>query len=248
MFSLHAFTASMATSTALGNVAAASDPVAAVSGNFMYVPALSNLIGAYAIGATLGRAQLQSPSLVAFAPYDISPVDAGTDPATPLPITLHPASPLKLVTDEPLQALVTNTVNETDTVFVFLSDGALAPVSGAILRVRATFTSSATGYSWQNSTITLTNQLAEGTYNLVGARAEGVHALAARFVFPGSNNAYRPGFICTGTKAKIEPREFRNGELGVWGTFSNRVLPTVDCMTDGNSETVTLILDLIKTA
>lgn len=248
MFTLHAFSATTSSPSSLTNIAAVSDPVAAISGNFLYVPVLNNLIGAYAIGSNLTRAQLQSPTLASEVPYDITPIDSGTQPASPLPILLHPADPIKLTTDEPLQALVTQTSSVPASVFVFLSDGALSKVSGPIIRCRATFTSSGTGYTWQNASLTLTNQLAEGTYNLVGARAEAVHLLAARFVFTGGNNTTRPGFVCTGTAAKLEPVQFRNGELGVWGTFSNRVLPTVDSMSDGGTETVTLILDLIKTA
>lgn len=247
MFSLHVFSSTVGTSTALTNVVPAADPIAAINGNFLYPQVLTSLIGTYALGSTILRAQLQSPSLIAIQPYDILPVDANTDPASPLPIHLHPTSPIKLVTDEPVQALITSSGNNAETVAMWLSDGPITPVTGAIIKARVTATSSATGYSWQNAALTFTNALAEGTYQLVGARFEGANLIAARFVFPGATVNVRPGIICTGTASKLEINEFRNGYLGVWGTFTNRVPPTVDFMSDGSSNSVVGVLDLIKT-
>lgn len=248
-FSLHAFaTTTSGTYGSLTNISPVSDPVLATSGNFLFVPTLNNLIGAYGGGAAILRGQLTAPSLLADVPYDITPVDANTIPAADTSIAMHVQDPIALVTNEPLQGLVTTGSNSTAAIGIFLSDGPLAKVSGRILRVRATFTSSATADSWQNAAITLTNQLAEGTYNLVGARAEGAHLKLFRFVFPGGNNATRPGAIASNGKGGVnsDARIFRDGNMGVWGTFSNRVLPTVDSISDGTSETVTLILDLIK--
>lgn len=251
MFTLHAFaTTTSGTYSSLTNIAPPSDPVLALSGNFLYVPVLNNLIGAYAFGAAIQRGQLSTPSLLADVPYDITPVDAATIPAAVTLVNIHPEDPIALVTDEPLQALVTTGSNSTATIGIWLSDGAIAKVSGRILRVRGTFTTGSTADVWSNASLTLTNQLAEGTYQLVGARAEGSHGKLFRFVFPGGTNATRPGAIFSNARggvSNIDPI-FRNGNLGVWGTFSNRVLPTIDNMTDGNSETATLIMDLIKTA
>lgn len=244
---MHAFSASQATSSVLTNLPAAADPVASTSGNYLYVPLLNNLFATFGLGATLGRLQLQSPSLLAIQPYDVSPVDAAALPSSPLAIEMMQTSPFKLTTDEPLQCLVTNGGTENDAAFVFLSDGPIAPVTGEIIRARATATSSSTGNTWQNATITMTNPLAEGTYNLVGARLEGSHLIAGRFVFPAGAATTRPGCIATNSVSKLSYEAFRDGNLGVWGTFSNRVLPTIDLWSDGTSETVTMILDLIKT-
>lgn len=245
-FSLHLFTASQASTTAMTNIAAAADPVASVNGNFLYVPVLNNLIGAYSLGADNVRAQLQSPTLLANVPYDITPVDQNALPSTPLPILLHPADPIKLTTDEPLSALVSQNGTAQVGVYVFLADGALAKVSGEIFRVRATVSTGTTADAWVNAAMTLTNQLAEGNYNLVGCRAECVNAKAVRFVFPGGTNATRPGCPVSTSVTKPGERLFRNGELGVWGTFSNRVLPTVDYVGNGTADTIVLTLDLIK--
>ncbi len=249
MFSLHGFASSTAAAASLPNQVPLVDPVAAVSGNFLYVPTLNQLIGAYACGVGLLRAQISTPSLLADVPYDITPVDLAAVPSSTVPVNMHQFDPIALVTNEPMQALMTHTNTEYDSIFVFLADGPIAKVSGRILRVRATFTTGTSQTSWNNAAITLTNQLAEGNYQLVGARVEGAHVLAARFVFPGANNSVRPGLIASTVKNAIDPDfVFRNGNLGVWGTFSNRVLPSIDHVTYSTSETAVLIMDLIKTA
>lgn len=249
MFHLLTFASSTpGTYGTLTNVAPPSDPVAATSGNFLFVPTLNQLIGAYVAGTNILRMQISTPSLLADVPYDVTPVDTGALPSVATPINMHPEDPIALVTDEPLQVLVTTGGTAKIYPLVWLSDGALSKVSGRIIRARATFTSGTTTASWNNASLTLQNQLAEGNYNLVGARAEGAHIAAFRFVFPGGNNNVRPGAIASnGATGTSSPDNFfRNGNLGVWGTFSNRVLPTIDHLTDGTSETVTLILDLIK--
>ena len=246
-FTLHGFGSSSAAAATLAAQPPLTDPVAAINGNFLFVPTLNNLIGVYANGAGILRAQLTSPSLLAEVPYDATPVDAAAVPSASRPMNMHPSDPIPLVVDEPLSALVTHANTEYDNVFVFLADGALSKVSGKIIRVRGTFTSGTSQTGWSNSQLTLTNQLAEGNYQLVGARFEGAHGIAARFVFPGGTNATRPGAIFSTTDSAMGRDEmFRNGTLGVWGTFTNRVLPTIDCVTDGTSETAVVIMDLIK--
>jgi len=247
MFTLHAFASTTPIASTLTNMTPVSDPVLSISGSFAFVPGLNNLIGIYGIGSGLLRLQASTPSMLTDVPYDVTPVDTGSLPRAVLPLNLHVEDPIPLVTDEPIQVLATASGGTVAEAFVFLSDGPLSKVSGKIIRVRATATSASSVDAWANSALTLTNQLAEGSYNLVGARFEGDHILAGRFVFPGGNNANRPGAIGSQFKYSSDAiHPFRNGNLGVWGTFTNRVLPTVDLYSDGTGETVTVILDLIK--
>jgi hypothetical protein len=249
MFSVHGFATTTAFSvTTLTNIAPISDPVLAISGNYAYVPSLNFLLGVYGMGTGLTRMQLTTPSLQALVPFDVTPIDAAADPSSPLPVLIDPKNPLALVVNEPIQILETGTGTSNVYGIVVLGDGPQTPVTGAIQHVRGTIATTGTAGGWYNGAITLTNQLAEGTYNLVGCRVEGVHVVAARFVFPGQNNSVRPGLICAGGVGKFDALNlFRNGNMGVWGTFSSRVLPTVDTLTDGTGETATIILDVIKT-
>lgn len=250
MFSLQAFASTTNIGTSLTNMTPVSDPTLAISGNFAFIPTLNQLIGVYGLGANLLRVQLSTPSLLANVPLDVTPIDTNNLPANPSPLLMFADAPIPLVVDEPLQVLATATQSGASDgeVFVFTADGPQAPVTGQIIRCRATVTTVGTKDSWLNAPLSLTNQLAEGNYQLVGARIEGSHVKAARFVFPGSSNSTRPGMIASQFKYSVRDDDpFRSGRLGVWGTFSNRVLPTVDTLCDGTGETATLILDLIKT-
>ncbi len=164
MISLHAFSANQATSTALSNLApAAGDASIASSGNLMFIGPLNNLLGAYALGATLTRAQLQSPTLLNLAPYDVTPVDEAALPTDNTPLTLQLGSPMSLTTNEGLEAYVINADTENNTVLVFLSDGPVSPVNGKIFHARGTITTGTGGVTWTNAAITLSSNLPNGT-------------------------------------------------------------------------------------
>lgn len=247
MFSLHAFVASTTNATTLQNLAPLADPSISITGNFMLIPALNNILGIYASGANLSRATLQAPSLFDNTPFEVRHVDPNVLPTSPVPMEYFGENPVKIVVNDQLQVKTIGTASGYQNVFVLLADGAAAPVTGEIVHERFTFTSSATGNSWQNAAITLDDTLPTGTYNVVGMSLQGAHLIAGRLVFPGASNSVRPGCIANQNKASITvPDVFTNGKLGVWGTFDSRVLPTIDHITDGNTETAIGYLDLIK--
>lgn len=250
-FHLSAFYGAVPTSTtAVTNINPVSDPVMFTSGSQLYLGTLSNLIGAYALGNTSKRSQVTTPSLLSLSPYEVNPIDSGTVPSNLIPLQLNPTNPIKLVSGEPLTFGISNDASSGNTELsgvVFLSDGAVAPVTGNIIRWRATATTSSTAGVWTNNTLTFSTSLAEGTYSVVGMRIEGAHAIAGRLVFQNSSNI-RPGCIAVGSAAKLDYELFRNGNLGTWGSFTNLTPPTIDFLTDGTSETAAIYLDLIKTA
>lgn len=251
MFSIYAFHTKLASSTTAATaLTPVTDSIATVSSPYLYVPALNNLIGGYLIGQGADQAYIQTPTLLNIANYRVAPIDTGAaDPGSPLPIRLRPASPVKLTQNEGMQFFSdnANASNQYDTTgIVFLADGALAPVTGDIRTVKCTVTTSATGFSWINEALTFVDNLPAGSYNLVGMRVEGAHVLAARVVFQGSASV-RPGCIGTGSATKLDAEVFRNGNLGVWGSFTAFNPPSLDIMTDGTSETAVVFLDIIKT-
>lgn len=236
--------------TALTPLTPVSDPVSFTSGNQLFLGPLSNFIGGYVLGNAAKRAQFSTPSLLSLSPYEANPIDANATPSSPVALQLNPTNPIKLVSGEPLTVSTTNdaaTGATTMSAVAFLSDGAIAPVNGNIIRWRATATTPATGYAWGNATLTFSTSLAEGTYQIVGARVEAAHGIAYRFVFQNSASI-RPGGLCVGSAAALDYPAFRNGMLGAYGTFTNLTPPTVDFITDGTSDTADIYLDLIKTA
>lgn len=239
---------STASNAALTAITPIPDPHVTVSGNDIRVPAaLPNLLGVATMinsaAATL-RSELQSPSLRAVVPFDVSPITNGlVFPSTPGFNQMF-FSPVPLVANEGLDAYTQNGASVVNRTFIWLGDGAVKPTSGKIYTVRATATASLTTATWVNSgALTFASTLPAGHYQLVGLRSWSANQCAARVFFVGYT--WRPGCIAATAESTIEWPIFRFGGLGVWGEFDNTTPPTVDFM--GITDTAeTLFVDLIK--
>lgn len=252
MFSVHAYSATVASSTSptYSNLTPVTDPILTISGNNFYVGALSNLIGAYMLGATADKTKIESPSILNFAPQQVTPVDGAALPTDTLLKTTHPLNPIKLVQNEGINFQTSNSSSSAtfDGVgLIYLSDGALAPVTGDIRTVRATFTSGGSNDAWVNSALTFDTNLPAGSYNLVGCRVENAHGKFYRIVFQG-NASVRPGGVCVSDSDAADTPNSRRGEMGSWGTFTNFNPPSIDCIDDGTGTASKVYLDIIKTA
>jgi len=250
MFNVHAFYKSLplqATPTYI-NLTPLSDPIATVNANLLYVGELNNLIGALMLGSTAGKSKVETPSLLNIAPFQVIDIPQSDLPVADMELELQANSPFKLVTNEGIQFFSsnTNTTTASPTIgLVFLSDGALAPVTGEIVHARATVVTSANADSWENSKLAFDTVLPAGNYEVVGARLEGDNVKAFRFVFQG-NTSSRPGsFAALGVNGN-DVKGARNGGWGVWGSFNQFTPPTIDVITNGTSETAVLYLDIIK--
>src|SRR6266702_3005832 len=83
MFTVVAWSASV-DQAALAAIAAVADPHVRINGNDVIVPTeIANLVGAYANGVNITRAQLVSPSLRRLLNPEIAPVDINALPTTP---------------------------------------------------------------------------------------------------------------------------------------------------------------------
>lgn len=240
---------STASNAALAAITPIPDPTLRVAGNDFYVPStLNQIVGGAALinsaAATL-RAQIQAPSLRATLNFDISPIVNGLIFGS-LPKCFRMwDTPLQLQTNEPLDVYVQNGASVMNRALLILADGPLKPVSGKIYTVRATGAATLVTASWVNTSLTFSQTLPTGTYQVVGFRAIGANMVAARIFFVGS--AWRPGCFANNLQNDDQWSDFRWGNMGVWGQFDNTVPPTVDCLgiTDTAQE---FEFDLIKTS
>ena len=248
-FDLIGYTESQDSAT-LVNVAAIADPNQTVNGDNVRVPDKFNKIGAvYALGPNLTQIELQAPSLLKRLNPNFRPLDLAAEPSSPTPLTNMFDNPLSLKTGENLTALAAEDAAGASraTVMVFLVEGALAPIKGSeVITVRATGTTTLVANAWSNGTITLDDNLEEGTYALIGARGEAAGLQAFRFVFKGQSP--RPGAIGYDAASDLENTIFRKGGLGEWGRFTQDNLPTVDYLSNSADTAETLWLDLQKVA
>jgi len=231
------------------NLAPVVDPTVSISGNFLYVPELNNLVGYYILGgSTATGCYIQSPSLRRLLNLDVGNIELALVPTNPNLVQLFPLVPVALERYEGLEVLLNAdpTEAETHTAILFFSDGAIAPVSGDIRTVRASASISATAGEWKEGALEFRQTLPVGTYQVVGARVVGENIVAFRFVVIGY--AWRPGGIAVASRDKQDPPYQRRGGLGIWFTFDARTPPSLEILTAGSSTSQEVYLDLIKIA
>ena len=249
-FTLIGYTASQDTSGVLTTTAAMADPHVRVSGNDVSIPSdLSSVGGVYAIGATMTRAALVSPSIRRRYPFEIFPVDAAATPTDPWHFHDVAQSVIALDVDESLnfQFAESGAGAQRGSGFVWLSDGPITPdTQGEIFTIRATGTTTLTAYAWTNCTLTFNDTLPAGTYEILGMHAFSTGAIAARLVIP--QYAWRPGVICSTSSNVYSGEKFRYGNFGVFGTFSHMTPPTVDFCSSSADTAQTVYLDLRMTS
>lgn len=243
-------------SATLVNVAALVDQAIRTSGDDVTVPdGVDQLIGAYAMGVNIVRAQLQSPSLRSLLNYEIEPVDIGAEPASPYPIHLFPDSPIQLRADENLQAFASENAAGAArcTIGAWLATGPIRPVSGDIHTTQWSSATTLAANVWTQVPLTIAEALPAGRYQVVGARFEAAGAVFGRLIFKGSAGqqsriTLRPGAVARDAASDLENEMFRRGNLGVWGEFDHNTPPDAEFLSVSADTSETVILDLIKIA
>jgi hypothetical protein len=117
---------------------------------------------------------------------------------------------------------------QVNSMVVFLGDGKIAPISGDARTIQATGSAAAVAGAWTNTTLTFADTLPSGQYQLVGAKFVSTTAFACRFLIPGQYA--RPGVIGQQVLSDPEIRRFRDGSVGLLGTFAHDNPPSVDVL------------------
>jgi len=268
MFRLVAFnnTATAAdadTTVALDPVGAVADPHVHIEGDNIYIPGdTTNLIGFWGFTGSLTAAEtavaaqirLEAPSMGVYKDIPIFQIPAAAaaddeEPDAPTPLNLWLSNPLRLTPGEGMQMHVRESVAGDDrqaTGLVWLGNGNLAnPYVGLpMFTVRFTAAIAGVAYTWQNGAITFEQNLPVGQYAVMGMHVISASGIGARLVFAGQGA--RPGCIAYDSIEDISNMVFRNGNLGVWGTFQSGSPPTLDILCRTTDATQEGWLDLIK--
>lgn len=246
-----AYSQNVASSNAFTKLNGVLDQTVKVSDTVISVPSLNQLLGAIAFCGSGGNdARLIAPSLRRINPQYINPVLATTGPDKPLVFNLHTRSPIPLVQNEGLQVEVKaddGGVADQKTVVVFLADGALGGVTGAIRTVNFEVTIALTGGEWTFSEISLPDDLPVGSYQVVGARLVCSPGIAFRFVPVGAAN--RPGGLCAISADANDIPIQRDGGMGAWFTFNSIQPPGIEILASSNQTQATYegYMDIIAT-
>lgn len=243
---------------ALGNIAAVSDPsnVFNIVGDEVHLQGpVRHVVGLMVGSPNISQARLGATSLLPQYPDggpDISPLNVGAEPLIPLPWLDLRSDPIMLSERDRLTVKNANGNNAEDNwALVLLSDKAIAPAPGRWRPHRFTTAASAlTAEGWSTRTLTATQTLPNGRYEVGGAFAVSPTGRAMRLSFSASGSPYRPGVVIGDSEADMPaPHIFRNGGLGVLGTFEHDTPPSVEFFADAaDNEVQEVYLDIRKVA
>lgn len=251
------------TTTTLDQVGAVADPHVHIEGDNIYIPGDTlELIGFWGFTGSLtatetavaSQIRLQAPSMDVYKDIPVFQIPAAAaaddeEPDAPTPLNLWLNNPMRFEPGEGLQMLVAESVAGDDrqaTGLVWLGNGQLGnPYIGLpMFTVRFTAAVAAAAYSWVNGAITFEQNLPVGLYAVMGMHVISDSGIGARLLFSGQGA--RPGCLAYDTIEDISNQAFRNGNLGVWGTFHTHSPPTLDMLCRTTDTSQEGWLDLIK--
>ncbi len=247
MIHLCGWAESQDTAGVLTTVTALGDPAMSVSGDNIQVPNYAPfLIGFWAMGATITRAQLQSPSLRRIVNPEIEPLNVAAAVANNYSRYVYPDAPVQLDINEQLQALIAEGAAgaEQGYVLAWLSDGKIDPYQGEIHTVRVTAAKTLVANQWTNGALVFDQVLPVGRYAIVGAAFISADLIAFRFLFQASTP--RPGSIGKSSVNYVEMLGQRYGGWGSWGEFDSTNPPTVDFLASAADTSEVGYIDLVK--
>lgn len=231
------------TNAALGTV---TDPVITVQSSRYILPVDMYATRAYVGTAGITDARINMPSLVLpFLPY-LDPLSATILPANLPPIAELGFGQIVLPRTEALALEVSETGGAATAAYagLWLSPNPRTPVSGRIQTMKLTATITGSAGTWVAGNMTLTSNLPEGEYEVVGMSAYGTNLLFARLVF--YSQTLRPGVLAQQAAGEWNAQHLRNGNFGSFGRFSNTTVPQLEIMSTGACTAQTVYLDVIK--
>lgn len=101
--------------------------------------------------------------------------------------------------------------------------------------------------SWVLGSITFTQTLPAGTYEVVGMAVQAAGGVYARLVYPGGVN-WRPGVVCQAAYGdRPWTQDFRSGRFGSFGRFAHNAPPSLEILGSAAAGiTATVYLEVVK--
>ena len=249
MFTLIGFYEAQDGLAALHPVKAIQDSHINTNGDDVRIPRFAqNIIGYGVLSAAdtaLTSARLISPALRRVANIEIGTlINAlvwGDQPET----IIHPENPIPVLADEALNLQINSDAASAlgEYGLVWLSDGQQSKVTGQMYSIGGSSAVTLSAGTWVNGSLSFSQTLPVGRYQIVGMRARGTNLVAARLNFVGGT--MRPGVPAINALGDKDTGAFRYGNMGVFGEFDSITPPTIDCLgaTDSAQD---YIFDLIK--
>lgn len=246
MFHTCAYTASNAAGATNADTAALFDGWATIQNNHFIFQQNYRLLLAYANGASITDARLNTPHYRAVGFPHIWPPDVAALP-TSLPAIGDWSSPYITIPQlDEVAAELSNSAGapEREFALLWLGDGNMSIPQGDIYPLRFTATITAVANTWTRGNITFESSLPSGTYSVVGMDVFGTTLVACRIRF--QQYQMLPGCLGRAGQSTKPSQLFRQGNMGEWGRFQNTAQPSIEVLCTAADTAQTGVMDVIK--
>lgn len=208
---------------------------------------VNRIMAAYAQGTTMTVARVNNPTLRAIGLPSVPNIQPALVVGSAFNIAMFGAQGPNLPIADEFGLEADAAGIEVQTGFIWLTDGTMNIDPRPIFSLQFSATITTVANTWTAGTLTMTQGLPVGTYQVVGMDVIGATQIGARLVFP--NGGPRPGCLSRASSAIFSQNQFRLGNVGNWGEFSSYAQPQIELFNSASgSVTVTGQLDLIKVA
>lgn len=246
MFHLAAYTGNVA-AVANTQVAAVSDDILFISGSNFLIPTDMLLMAAYCQGASILRANLQSPKILQMFPQQIKPVNKGAVPLLNPNYDWYGPQYIRLRGQENLSLFATGTsAGEQTTGFIWLGSQFDPLPAGEIYTAHGSSATAAVANTWTTIPYTLDQNLPAGQYVMVGSNVSSTTAIAHRWIY--DSGVYRPGFLSNALETDKPMFSYLYHDLGAMGTFYAYNLPRLQVFCGAADAAHQVYIDMVKVA
>lgn len=229
------------------DITALADPQLTQQNNHHLPNRDTQLLAAYALGTSMTAVRIETPKLREMINPNIAPVDRAAVPPDEPNVLMFKDYELNLRAAEEIVVKASNNLGaatEQATVILWLGDSPGNPSPSPIYTLRCTYSITGVLNGFASGNLTFTQTLPTGRYEVVGMHAFGTALVMARLILPGFS--HRPGVVAGANAGLNTSRFFRNGNMGVFGEFTNVALPQLEIFTNAaGASTGDVYLDLI---
>jgi hypothetical protein len=233
-FMLKAFSAAMAFTVAPLNLPAIIDQSGRVNGTGHVIDDHNILLGGMGVlGAAVANnwARFVSPSLRELNNEYVTPINTGLFAPDPHFHSVDNYNTRTLETGEQLDCEVGGAIIAIGqkAMLVWLANQEITEKWGKIIHARINVTIAQAVNVWTQGVITFMEPLPVGAWDIVGLDVVMPGGIAVRLII--NNQTARPG--CPVRQLPTTGRQlnqFRNGHMGIWGSFSDLNFPSIECI------------------
>jgi len=234
-------------STVGAELSAIQDNVLTIT-NDKILPATNlNLQWAGACCISMVSMRLNSPTLRQVSPpYLTEVIDASTPGANDYLVTDYRANPLEFRALEEISVQGThdNVSDRRSFCILTVTERQTPSPVGQPWAMRGTATTTLVANEWTSVAMTWEDSVPNGTYSVVGLKAQGATAVAARLIF--NDQVFRPGAMAvTAINSDIDPIMVK-GNQGNWGNFTTTTMPTVQYLSHSADTSQEVILEFVR--